>query len=199
MRLGHLTAWFRPWMPDSVFCAGGGRSSVEAWCSTALEIEEALVGGWRLPCHLFVAYGVKSFDAVDRGILDLALGRLGLPGWFRWVYFSYHAGVRLRFRLSCGLGQPRLLDGGIFQGCLSSMIFILALYLTWCRHLEAVPGISPQLYAHNLKCVSSGAQALWSAARFTNLFLAWLGRRLLLACAFSSVLLAKCVLRWPVG
>ena len=27
VRLGHLTSWFQPWMPDSVFSAGGGRCS----------------------------------------------------------------------------------------------------------------------------------------------------------------------------
>ena len=54
--------------------------------------------------HVFVADVVKSFDTVDRGILDFVLGRLGLPVWFRRVYFSYHANVRLRFKLACGLG-----------------------------------------------------------------------------------------------
>ena len=34
-----------------------------------------------------VADVIKSFDTVDRSILDCALGRLGLPGWFRKVYF----------------------------------------------------------------------------------------------------------------
>ena len=31
---------FLSWVPDSVFSAGGGRSSVEAWYTTALDIEE---------------------------------------------------------------------------------------------------------------------------------------------------------------
>ena len=33
---------------------------------------------------------------LDRGILDHVLGSLGLPGWFRLVYFEYHARIRLR-------------------------------------------------------------------------------------------------------
>ena len=37
--------------------------------------------------HIFVADVVKSFDTVDRDILDCALGRLCLPAWFRRVYF----------------------------------------------------------------------------------------------------------------
>ena len=32
-------------------------------------------------------FTVKSFDTVDRGVLDLVLSSLGLPGWFRHAYF----------------------------------------------------------------------------------------------------------------
>ena len=42
-RMLHLEDWFTSWVPDSVFSAGGGRSSVEAWYTTALDIEEVLV------------------------------------------------------------------------------------------------------------------------------------------------------------
>ena len=51
---------------DSVFSAGGGRSSVEAWCSTALDIEDVLSGDADSDVHLFVADVIKSFDTVDR-------------------------------------------------------------------------------------------------------------------------------------
>ena len=86
-RMGQLEGWFRSWVPDSVFSAGGGRSSVEAWYTTALDIEEVLSGAVDSDVHLFVADVVKSFDTVDRGILDLVLSSLGLPGWFRHAYF----------------------------------------------------------------------------------------------------------------
>ena len=72
---------------------------------------------WTVMSHSFVADVIKSFDTVDRGILDCALGRLGLPDWFRKVYFSYHAKVRLRFKLATGLGEAWTRDGGIPQGC----------------------------------------------------------------------------------
>ena len=79
----HHTGWFQSGMPNSVFSAGGGRSSVEAWYSIALEIEKALVGGvGDSHVHLFVADVLKSFDTVDSGILDFVLGMLGLPVWF---------------------------------------------------------------------------------------------------------------------
>ena len=56
----------------------GGRSSVDAWFSSALDIEECLSGGIDSDVHLFVADVVKSFDTVDRGVLDRVLSSLGL-------------------------------------------------------------------------------------------------------------------------
>ena len=112
VRFRHFEDWLRSWLPSSVYSACGGRSCVEAWYSTALDIEEVLSG---------------FSDTVDRGVFDYVLERLGLPVWFRKAYFGYHAGVRLRFKLSCGLGEP------ILQGCPLSMVLIVALYLPWCR------------------------------------------------------------------
>ena len=54
-------------------------SSVDAWYSTAIDIEEVLSQTHTSDYHIFVADVVKSFDTVDRDILDCALGRLGLP------------------------------------------------------------------------------------------------------------------------
>ena len=43
-RMSQLEDWFKSWVPDSVFSAGGGRGSVEAWYTSALDIEEVLSG-----------------------------------------------------------------------------------------------------------------------------------------------------------
>ena len=53
----------------------------------ALHIEEVLTGAAASYVHLFVADVIKSFDTVDRGILDRVLSSLGLPAWFRHAYF----------------------------------------------------------------------------------------------------------------
>ena len=79
VRLAHLKEWFYSWDPDSVFSAGKGVSSVDAWYATASDIEEVLSHARHSDFHIFVADVVKSFDTVDRDILDCALGRLGSP------------------------------------------------------------------------------------------------------------------------
>ena len=57
-----------------------------------MDIEEVYfrlsgTGGDQL--HVMVADVIKSFDTVDRSILDCALGRLGLPAWFRKSLFFF--------------------------------------------------------------------------------------------------------------
>ena len=110
-----------------MFSLGNGRSSVEAWVSIALDIEEVLSGTGGDQLHVMVADVIKSFDTVDRSILDCALGRLGLLDRFRRAYSSLHSRVRLRFKLAAGLGELWCRDCGISQGCLLSMVFIVAL------------------------------------------------------------------------
>ena len=38
-RMMQLEPWFTSWVPSSVFSAGGERSSVDAWFTTASDIE----------------------------------------------------------------------------------------------------------------------------------------------------------------
>ena len=150
-----------------------------------MDIEDVLSGTGGDQLHVMVADVIKSFDTVDRSILDCTLGRLGLPDWFRKVYFSFHSQVRLRFKLAAGLGEPWCRDGGIPQGCPLSMVFIFALYVPWCRHLESLPDIKPQLYADNLKCSSTRPRALFESAYFTARYVRLVGQ---------DVSLGKCVL-----
>ena len=101
--------------------------------------------------HLFVADVIESFDTVDRFILDWVLSSLGLP-------------------------EPWTRDGGIPQGCPLSMMFIVALYLHWCRYLSAQEGVQPQLYADNLKCVSRDPGVLLRSSRFTTGYVRLVGQ-----------------------
>ena len=149
---------------------------LEAWYTSSLDIEEVLAGAAHSHVHLFVADVVKSFDTVDRSIFDSVSSSLGLLAWFRHAYFEYHAHVRLRFKLASGLGEPWTRDGSIPQGCSLSMMFIVALYLPWCRYLSAQVGVEPQLYADNLKCVSSDTDLLLRAARFTTGYVRLVGQ-----------------------
>ena len=95
-RMGQLEDCFRSWVPESVFSAG--RGSVEAWYTSAPDIEEVLTVPLILTFISLLRMLSSPFDTVDRVILDRVLSSLGLPAWFRNVYFEHHAHVRLRFK-----------------------------------------------------------------------------------------------------
>ena len=82
----------------------------------------------------------------------------------------------MRFKLAAGLGEPWCRDGGIPQGCPLSMVFIVALYVPWCRHLESLPDVKPQLYADNLKCSAARPRALFESANFTAQYVRSVGQ-----------------------
>ena len=64
------------------------------------------------------------------------------------------------------------------KGCPLSMMFIVALYLPWCRYLSAQVEVRPQLYADNRQVsVLSDPGLLLHAARLTTQgMLGWLVR-----------------------
>ena len=115
VRLRHLDGWLRSWLPLSVFSAGGGRGSVDAWYSTALDIEEVLSGLSESHVHVFVADVVKSFDTVDRGILDFVLGQcwvflFGFVGFISVIMLMSVSGLSLPVVLvHLGLGMEAFL------------------------------------------------------------------------------------------
>ena len=112
---------------------------METWYTTALDTEEVLAGVVDSDIGTDV---IQSVDTVDRSILDGVLSSLGLPAWFRHACFEDHSHVRLRFfELAAGLGKSWTGDGGIPQGCQLSMMFIVALYLPWCKYMAAQEGV----------------------------------------------------------
>ena len=56
------------------------------------------------------------------------------------------------------------------------MGFIVALYVPWCRHLESLPKIKPQLYTDNLMCSAERPRALFESARFTAQYVRSVGQ-----------------------
>ena len=82
----------------------------------------------------------------------------------------------MRFKLAAGLGEPWCRDGGIPQGCPLSMVFTVALYVPWCRHLESFPDVKPQLHADNLKCCAERPCDLFESARFTAHYIRSVGQ-----------------------
>ena len=121
LRLGHLRKWVEGWLPQSVFSLWRP-GSLLLWILRRFFLGQVVIN-----CMLWLLMSLSPLLLLIDLFLDCALGRLGLPDWFRKVYFSFHSQVRLRFKLAAGLGEPWCRDGGIPQGCPLSMVFIVAL------------------------------------------------------------------------
>ena len=105
--------------------------------------------------------------------------------WFLvvWSFLSGFVWLFLSFMLTFASGLSVLVvlvrfgpEMGYFSGCPLDMVFVVALYFPWCRALESIPGVWPQLYADNLKCVSGSPAALLSAAWFTDMYIRLVGQ-----------------------
>ena len=118
-----------------MFSFGDGWSLVEAKFSTALDVEEVLsgVGGDQL--HVMVADVNKCPLTLSTQVhTGLCFGSAGLADWFRRAYFSCQS-----FSSSV-------------EACCRFLGATVALYVPWCRYLEPLTDVKPQLCADNLKC-----------------------------------------------
>ena len=132
---------------------GRERVSVEAWFSTALDVEEVLYGAGVISCMLWL-----------RMLSSLLTP---LIAWSRKAFFFFFIIMSDFGKLAAGLGEPWCRDGGIPEDCPLSMVFIVGLYVSCCRRLQSFPSIKPQLCADNLKCSSVCPHALFGATGFT--------------------------------
>ena len=128
-----------------------GRSSVEAWYTTALDIEEVLSGVVDSDVHLLwlmlLSPLIRWIGVYWIGFCVVWVCQAG----FGMLILS--STLMLDFVLSWQLGWAGLGlgMGGIPQGCPLSMMFVaLYLYLPWCGYLGAQEGVQPQVYADNL-------------------------------------------------
>ena len=56
------------------------------------------------------------------------------------------------------------------------MVFTVALYVPWCRYLESLTDVKPQLHADILKCSAQCPHALFGAAGFTARYVRAVGQ-----------------------
>ena len=59
-----------------------------------------------------------------------------------------------------------------------TVMFLVALYLHWCKYVAAQEGVEPQLYADNLKGLSRDPAVHLRAARFTTGYVRLVGQEL---------------------
>ena len=94
------------------------------------------------------------------------------------AYFECHAHFTLRFKRSCGLGEPWTMDGSKPHGGPLSTICVVSLSFTWCNSVHALDCVQLQLHADNFKCVTQESDQLLRTARFTTIYFQVVGQQL---------------------
>ena len=204
--LSVLPVVYRLWASLRLdICGSGLRSGYLSRCSVLVMVYlrwrpgSLLLWIFRRFFPGLVVISCMSWSLTSLSLLILLTGTFWTVLWVGWdcltgfckvFFFSFHSQVRLRLKLAAGLGEPWSRDGGIPQGCPLSMVFIVALHVPWCRHLDAFPDVKPQLYADNLKCSAERPGALSESARFTAQYVRSVGQEvsLLVSVSFSALL-----------
>ena len=147
LRLGYLREWVEGWLSESVFSFGNGLSSVEAWFTLRWMLRRFLPG--------LVGISCMSWSLVLSNLLTRWTGPFWIALLDVWVCLAGFKGLILHFVARFVSGSSLLLalgSHGVGMVVFPKGVFIVALCVPWCRHLESMPDVKPQLHAENLKC-----------------------------------------------
>ena len=129
MRLRHMSAWVAEWTTPEMYAGVAGRGAQDAWYSTAVDLEEAFVGGG------FVTGGAvdihKCFDQINRVLVEKTLRLAGMPERILRAYLAFLGSLVIYFALPGSLGQGHARPCGIPQGCPLSMVFRALFMRPW--------------------------------------------------------------------
>ena len=148
----------------------------------------------------------KAKKSTAGPLWTLHLVGLGLPPWFRKVYLSCHNSTPLGSSCS-GLNWPQVSVGSSAlvpgwwhpaRGPSEYGLHCCLVCVPWCRRLESLPSIKPQLYSDNLQCSSVclvQAPCMFGAAWFTVQYV----RSNIFRALFLRPGTSKLVFSWRVG
>ena len=130
-------------------------------------IQPRLARGPSVFFRLSTGYGLHS------GLVICGSGLRGgcLSQFLVWVMVSLQSrlGSPLPFLIALWVVLVCLVgSGGRTLLTTVSMVFTVALYVPWCRYLESLTDVKPQLYADNLKYSAQCPNALFDAARYVR-------------------------------
>ena len=186
-RVMLLEEWFKSSVPESVYGAGGGRSSIETCCGTTLAIEASLLG------RLILMYTSLLLMWFDPSTLLIGRSWIGSSVVLDCLLCSSKYILSIMLMFGYGFRLLRVLDPGWWNPTgmfVEYDVFFVALHFPWCRYLEAQWWFMRQLHADNVKCVSSDPEVSSIASRFAAGYVRLVGQELALG---------KCVLMCTSG
>eukprot|EP00969_Alexandrium_andersonii_P202097 8930319-Alexandrium_andersonii.AAC.1 len=155
MRLAHLEAWVRRWLPDDAHGGFKGRSAeVASWVLAARLEHNGLKGVSTSSMSIDV---FKCFDQVSRQLIACIIERMGAPKRFVRGWLGVVDNMVVRNGLANAVGKPYRRHMGIPQGCPCSMMLLGALLTPMIRMVTVSSAIARSL-ADDLTVVTEGEE-----------------------------------------
>ena len=130
MRLRHMGAWIATWTLPEMYAGVQGRGALDAWYSTAMDMEEAFVvndtavTGGAVDIH-------KCFDQILRPVVYKIAALAGMPRGVLDSYKRYQESLQVRNSVAGGLGRSYQKKTSIPQGDPFSMMLVALIMRPW--------------------------------------------------------------------
>ena len=134
-----------------------GAGADDAWYSTSLEVEHALLHN--LPLVGASADLYKCCDQIIRSLLHAILACAGLPTQILTAYVNFMESTLIHNSIGDSYGLGHKHRCGIPQGCPLSMVFVSILLRPWMLQMEEL-GAIPRTLAEDIMLLAKGSRAL---------------------------------------
>ena len=135
-RLESLREWIETWADKDLFSIDAG--SEEAWWTTAIEIEEAILKGEEVIGG--AADLEKAFDQIQRPLLTHLLKEVGMSERILDTYMRFAEHLIVQNAIGDGLGHAYKRKCSIPQGCPMSMLMMAFILKPWVSMMQSKEG-----------------------------------------------------------
>ena len=152
-RIENLTAWIQRWDDQALNAGVPGKGAVDAWHTTALDIEFARANNINLAGGSIDIY--KCFDQLNQSQIFALAEEAGMPRRILQPYKQYITGMQIQFQVGNTIGRPHQDTASLPQGCPFSMMMVALLLKPWISAMREA-GVTPRCLADDLMVIATG-------------------------------------------
>ena len=152
-RIKDLNQWIQEWDDGAINAGVPGKGAVDAWHTTALDIEYAITNNIKLAGGSIDVY--KCFDQLNRELVFALAQEAGMPTRILNAYKEYITNMQTHFQVANTIGKPYQDRASLPQGCPFSMMMVSLLLKPWIN-LMRVANVTPRCLADDLMIIATG-------------------------------------------
>ena len=130
-----------------------GKGAVDAWHTTALDIEFARANIINLAGGSIDIY--KCFDQLNQSQISALAQEAGMPRRILQPYKQYITGMQIQLQVGNTIGRPHQDTASLPQGCPFSLMMAALLLKPWISTMREA-GVTPRCLADDLMVIATG-------------------------------------------